>query len=241
MIKQVYFSGSVKFFEQGFCDRWNIERYHDANAPALFVGVYCMNDVDAINNHKGFKLVWNAGTTKDCFDRIDPNNVVVWVGNGVPFHNPKYRMKYVNIEIKDFSMFTPTPLGDKVYWYMGIPALNNMYSVNLYEQIKDRCRHEIIIGYLGNDMRWIKENYYDQCFVNIKPAIVEGYTTSTELAFMGRYSIGRGQNHWNKNFGTADELLMLIDIEAKKIGTTPQPLIGDYFTKEEWRNVSFWL
>jgi hypothetical protein len=240
-IEQVRFSGAVRFFEQGFLDRWNIQRYHCENSPALFVGVYDDSDVEAINRHKGFKVIWNAGTTRPCFEKINPKNTVVWVGNGVPFYNANYKMKHVNIEIKDFSMFTPSPLGNKVYWYMGIDALKQMYHYDLYLKVKEICDFEIITGFLGNSMEWIKTNCYDQAFVNIKPAVVEGYTTSTEMAFMGRYSIGRGQNHWNKNFGSAHEVLVLINEEAKKIGTMPSSLIGDYFTKDDWQQVDFWL
>jgi len=248
MINQVRFSDSVKFFEQGFCDRWNIKKYHDINAPAFFAGVYSMNkegqytlkDVDIINKHKGFKVIWNTGAVDDCFDLIDPNNVVVKVGGGIIFSNPKYRTKQVSFEIKDFSMFKPTPLGNNIYWYMGIPALNYMYFYSLYEEIKDRCKYNIILGYQGHNIEWIKKNYYDKSFVNIKPCICEGFTSSTEMAFMGRRTIGGTSAPWIKNFDTADELLKLIDIEAKKIGTMPKSLVGDFFTKEDWRKVNFW-
>jgi hypothetical protein len=240
-IEQVYFSNSVKFFKDAFLSRWGMIEYHDKTKPALFFGVYGLEDVAAINSHEGFTLIWNAGTTRDCFSLIDPSKVTVWVGNGIPFYDPRYKMKHVNIQIKDFTMFDATPLGDKVYWYMGNKALQWMYSYELYEKIVHRCNYEIILGYLGNPIEWIKANCYDKSFVNIKPAIVEGYTTSTEMAFMGRHSIGRGQNHWNIPFKDADELLRAIDTEAKKIGTIQPSLIGDYFTKNDWQNVNFWL
>ena len=66
-IRQAKFSGGVKFFEQGFLDRWGLERYNNIHEPCFFAGVNTDEDVKIINAHKGFKvcLLYTSPSPRD--------------------------------------------------------------------------------------------------------------------------------------------------------------------------------
>ncbi len=242
MIEQVRFSSGVKFFEADFCKRWNLNLYSDIDAPCLFAGVYFPEDIRAINDHKGFKVVWNWGGIGDFFNNLDPVNVVVMMS---PFINhdsisDKYKKKKANIQIKDFSMFTPNKLGDKVYCYLGNPNVQDQYGYEVVEKLKKEIEFEVIYGYLGHSINFIKEQYYDNCFVNIKTKVIGGMTTATELAYMGRMTISNTKAPFCIDY--KDNILDIIREESKKIGTIQPSMIGDFFdTGEEWKQLKFWL
>jgi len=236
LIEQAYFSPHVKHFERGFLSRWELQTYCDKNAPCFFAGVYDMDDVDKINDHKGFAVVWNTGRLMDVFFNLRKDVIVA--GTDIEKDVGGYREKKLRLEIKDFSMFKPNPLGEHVYWYMLSTADQERYGYPLYMEIKDQIDYNIILGYAKHPIEYFKENYYDRCFVNIKPCINMGITTATELAKMGRYTIGDGKFPFMLGI---DDIVNKINIEAKKIGTITRDLTDDYFTTtKEWLNVNFW-
>jgi len=241
MIEQVRFSNSVKFFENGFCKRWNVNTYNDINAPCFFAGVYCMEDVEIINRHKGFKVVWNTGRERDIFERLD-NNIVVMIGNGVGVNiSNKYKSKNVNIEIKDFSIFKPVSLGNFVYAYLGKPEYKELYGYNIINEVSRKISFKILIGYLGHEMSFIKKEFYDKSFINLKISLTGGMTTATELAYMGRKTISNTKSILCTPYKDVDDIVNLIMAESLNINKIPESRIpGGYFTGGEWLNESFW-
>jgi len=242
MINQVRFSKSVIFFEEGFLQRWGVLPYHDKDAPCLFAGVYNHEDVEIINKHKGFKIVWNTGRKRDLFESLD-NNIVVMTGNGIEANiGNKYKSKNVNIEIKDFSIFKPVPLGDFVYAYLGKPEHKELYGYNIINEISRKIPFKILIGYLGHEMDFVKRNYYDKSFINIKINLIGGFTTTTELAHMGRKTISNTKSVLCTPYKDVDDIVNLIMAESLSIGSMPENRIPKgYFTGVEWLNESFWL
>lgn len=243
MINQLRFAKNVRFFKPGFKDRWDLDDYNDTNAPCFFAGVYTKEDVDVINNHKGFKVIWNTGRLRSCFDAINPHNVVVMIGNGVEADIPdRYKSKSVNIEIKDFSMFVPNILGPEVYFYIGNNKQRKLYGYDLVKKISKRIPFPVQYAGQGHTMKEVKENYYDNCFVNIKPIIHGGLTTATELAFMGRKTISNTKADFCIGYDNIDEIVDIIEQESQKIGTVQPNLIRDTFEGTgAWRHESFWI
>ena len=242
MINQVRFSNAVKFFEAGFCKRWDVTPYNDINAPCLFAGVYFPEDVEVINRHKGFKVVWNTGRVRDIFESLD-NNIVVMIGNGIEADiSDKYKSKNVNIEIKDFSIFKPVPFGNFVYAYLGKPEHKELYGYNIVNEVSRKIPFKILIGYLGHEMDFVKREYYDNSFINIKINLVGGMTTSTELAYMGRKTISNTNSILCTPYKDVDDIVNLIMEESLNINKIPESRIPEvYFTRKEWLNESFWL
>ena len=246
MIKQVRFSKSVKFFKPGFCKYWDVVDYHDVNAPCLFVGVYNMDDVAVLNAHKGLKIIWQTGSIKSCFSKVSPVNAVVKLKSvdKKEYESIKkvFKTKEAYFPIKDFSGFTkPVPLGNKIYCYLGHKKGRAVMGGALIDEIKKYVPFEIIEGYLGHDMEYVKEHYYNHCFVNIKPNVSGGFTTATELAYMGRWTISNANAPFCKPYDTILDIVKLIFEESEKIGTIQPSCVGDLFdTGKEWKNEEFW-
>jgi hypothetical protein len=248
MVVQCRFSQSVKFFQQGFMDRWNLRYYFSAHQPAIFVGVYRPEDVDIINNHRGFKIVANTGKLRDIFWNINPTDTFVTgiMGGVMDPEREKLFDTYTFIEtsfpIKDFSTFKPTPLGSSIYCYLGNESGKHIMGYDLIEQIRKRTNFDIIIGMQGHSMDYVKENFYNKCFINIKPSITGGLTGACELAYMGRRTVSNAKAPFCLPYNSIDDILRIIDQESSKIGTLQPSCINRFFTTgEEWKHLRFWL
>jgi len=245
MIEQVRFSNSVKFFEAGFCKRWNISTYKDKNAPCFFAGVYNMDDVKAINNHKGFKVVWNPGRIRPFFTKLESKNLIVFKRTGVIDHSSiegKYKIKEGRFEIKDYSLFKPNPLGDCIYCYLGTEKAKYKYGFEEVEKLRKITKFKILIGVQGRTIEQLKKDLYDNCFVYFKSALVGGGTSSNELALMGRKTVCRTTGNFYLIYDSIEQANEIIENEAKNIGKTVGSVLNkNYFDiGKEWKQVKFW-
>jgi hypothetical protein len=85
-------------------------------------------------------------------------------------------------------------------------------------------------------------NFYNHSFVNIKMVESGGWTTATEMAYMGRKTISNSKAPFCVDFQDNEHLRELIIKEAEKIGTVQPSCVGDFFdTGEEWKRVNFWI
>lgn len=243
MITQCRFSENVKHFESGFAQRWGLSGYEDINAPCFFAGVYTDEDVKAINDHRGFVVVWNTSHERPCFNQIR-TDIIVMEGVGVPFSNLRYKKKKVTIQIKDFSMFEPCPLGSKIYCYirnLGDGA-KRFFNFDMVEKASQLSGFEVIYGIRGHAMDYVKREFYDNCFLGINLNKFAGLTTATELAYMGRKTISLAQTPFCIAYKSVEDIAQIIINESKKIGTIQDPVIGDFFTADkEWKNIEFWI
>ena len=240
MITQARFSKSVKFFERDFLNRWDLNRYGNTHGSCFFAGVYNDEDVKVINAHKGFKVVWNSGRKRDIFDRLD-NNIVVMIGNGIEADISNYKSKDVNIEIKDFSIFKPVPLGMFVYVYLGKPKYKELYGYDVIKELNHKIPYRILIGYQGHEMNFVKREFYDKSFINLKINLTGGLTTATELAFMGRKTISNTKSILCNPYKDVNNIADQIMAETINIGKMPRSRIPDgFFTGKEWLNEKFW-
>ncbi len=246
MINQTRFSKGVKFFEEDFCKRWNISTYKDKNAPCFFAGVYDMNDVKAINNHKGFKVVWNLGRIRPFFTLLNSDNLVVLRSADSTDHSlieGKYKIKQARFEFIDSSLFTPNPLGDCICCYLGNEKLKYLYGFEEVEKLKKLTKFKILISMQGRTRNQLKKEIYDKSFVYFKPIQVGGIQTSTELALMGRKTVGIAKGEFYLLYNSIEHACELIEEQAKNIGKTVGSVLDkNYFdTGEEWKQVKFWL
>jgi len=247
MINQVRFADAVKVFESRFCQRWDVKEYHDPQAACFFAGVYSQKDVDVINSHRGFKIVWNTGRVRDCFYQISPASIIlrgIRMVDHLDTLPQGYRVKFANFESQDYAMFRSNPLGDKVYWYLGDETQKESYGFSIMKKVQDLIPFEIIPGIQGHTLEHVKKYYYDKCFVNVKINDIGGFTTATELACMGRYTIAKakGSVPFYLPFWDVKDIVNLIRIESEKIGTIQSSLIGNFFdVGKEWQDENFWI
>ena len=243
MIKQVRFARSIRFFEEGFLQKWGVNPYHDKSAPCLFAGVYSDLDVGVINEHKGFKVVLNTGALRPEFSNINPENVVVCRSKQQAFDLP-YKTKDATFPLKDYSMFQPVKLGNHIYIYIRKEQQREIMGAGVIQSL--RLPYPVIYGEvsIGAVLMKIERayNFYNHSFVNIKLTESGGWTTATEMAYMGRMTISNSKAPFCIGYESNEEMRELIIKEAEKIGTVQPSCIVDFFdTGEEWKQVKFWI
>jgi hypothetical protein len=239
MIEQGRFAGSVSFFKDKFSARWNLRELTDANAPALFVGVYNQEDVDAINNHKGFKVLMITHILPLCIPSLNPENLWIIKGNNMPcdIDQGKYRVKSVNIQMKDYSKFKPTPLGDKIYCYLGNNTQKEYYKYSLAERLKGKVKQDVLYGFIDKTKpatltdEYLINEMYGKCFVNLQMSSHGGRVGAVEMGYMGRQTIFSDDE---------DEIVKRINEESKKIGTLQPSTISPNYFENEWQRLDFW-
>lgn len=247
--------GCIPFFEKGFRERWNLAPYNDPYKPAIFFGI-CNNE-KYISEHIGFKLIILASSVdgSKLLNHIKPEpNLVIkkeLIAHGpnlIPIPN-KFNVKQADFQIKDFSMFTPNSLGDKVYAYIGSDGRNSEFKYEKLKELSKKCSFEFLYGSYTTtahaiSLNTLKENYYNKCFVNINLSANTGMTSLFELAYMGRYTISnvpreRGPLPSVINFLDDNDIIDKINNESKKIGTT-QKSIENCTVNDEWLDIDFW-
>ena len=120
--EQVSISNHVKFFKKGFLERWKLSEQIDKTKPLVIFGFNGNREV--YESHESYKiLILSTPTDFPDFNHLNNNEKTIIVAD-----KKKYSDKYIpesvifkheTIEIKDYSMFTPNVLGDKIYYYSG--------------------------------------------------------------------------------------------------------------------------
>lgn len=244
LIKQISVSSGMWFFKEGLVNKWSLQEYYDPTAPCIFFGA--RGQEERINNHQGFAFVHFINPHDPIsmkFINLNRDNLFFFDD---PYIDPNYKIKKKNvlIQFKDFSMFQPNTLGDKIYCYA--PTENALKRLN---KIQNKIKFEILIAG-GNTLEqvkkyksieYIKEHYYDKCFLNLNLTGLGGMTTLREMAYMGRKTIGNSLYKFPSFIPYKDDnhVVELINEEAKKIGTV-QPAIISHNVNDEWLNVDFW-
>jgi len=242
-------SPDAKYFLDKFNKRWNLLDYHNPDAPCFFFG--CLGQHDTINNHKGFKiLMFMSPSDNRYLNLIKPSPNLILITSQF-FKIPSiFKTRDVIIETQDYSIFKPSPLGNKIYAHIGKMGRRKIFKYDDLLRLQDKLDWEIIFGmsetgastYISpNDL---KSKYYDKSFVSINLSSGAGRTTIRELAKMGRSTITNSSNdyQWVIKYRDYDHIIELIKEESKKIGTVQPDLMKNYpYVGEEWLNVDFWI
>ncbi len=250
-ITQCRVAPQLKYFKDAFVKRWSLTDYTSLDEPSLFFG--CKSNFDAIQKHRGFKVIITAGPTDNVdWDLIsNKSNTAILTAQNKFDVPPGIILKQDLIEIKDFSMFKPNVLGDKVYYYSGIDCGDGKHP-DFIKEIEDKCGYEIITTYFNNfdqykDIKWLKENFYDKCFINLNFRYPDsGMSTNRELGLMGRRTIMNSGFYTELfkgmiTFQSNDHCAEIIKKEAEKIGTI-QPAINSHtLIDDKWLYLDYYL
>jgi len=246
MIKQVRVSHGLRRFKPGIMERWDLKDYHNKNASCLFLNINGKEDIDAVKNHKGFKLIFFANSRGNEFINhfIGVENLAVMDFN--PYLTIPQGMKHKGglFELEDFSMFKPNKLGDCIYCYMGNQHAKYRFGWNRIRKIQKRTKYKILLGFQAHTLKELKRDYYDRCFLNINLSRSGGggMLTVLELARMGRKTIMNTKHSFDCIIPYKDDedIIRLINKEAEKIGTI-QPE-NYYFTiNDKWQDEKYWM
>jgi hypothetical protein len=252
-ISQTLVAPSVNFFKKGFIERYNFDEYYDVNKPCIFFGGNELSH--QIQNHKSYKFIFLTNpydlpnfdivtNTDDLFiiNILEEVRLISKIPDNVNCRN-------VTIEVKDYSLFEPNVLGDKIYAYTGFKnGWSNQFNVEKLKQIQKQINYEIITTNHFNindyyDINYLKNNYYDKSFLNLNLSDGNGMATAIEMALMGRKTI-LNENFYKYpcilNYKNDEDLINLINSESCKIGTV-QPSINCHTVNDEWLNIDFWV
>ena len=249
-ITQCRVAPHMKYFKKDFLNRWGLTDYTSPNEPCVFFGA--TSNWDAIQKHKGFKVILSAGPT----DNIDWNalndksNIAVITGQNRFKVPEEIIFKQELIETRDFSLFKPNVLGDKVYYYSGLDCPNGKHPAFI-KQIEDECGYEIITTFFKTvhdykSVEWLKENFYDKCFINLNFRYPDsGMTTNKELGLMGRRTIQNSHYYGEVYKGmipyqNIKDVSNIIKKEAEKIGTIQDSIDSHTMKTDEWLYLDFY-
>lgn len=244
-IEQVMFGSNMSFFKKGLIDKWNLKEYHDINKPCLFFGTYKI--LEQIKKHQGFKLIYPVD--KACI----LINTLVGVKDLVVIDRPfvklseKLKKACYEFDIKDYSIFKPNILGNKIYIYFGVKGRERSMGFNRMVELQKKISFEIIYTIRKNigdylNIEKIKSEFYDKCFLNLNFGCDSGLTTAIELAYMGRKTIMNTGMNYNflLPYKTDEDIIQIINKESQKIGTIQQEIVSRHIDNE-WINVDFWI
>lgn len=214
---QLKTSQSIQSFHENFKKKYNFEEYTDVNKIVLFFGVYSNHDVKLIQDHKGKKIVWLAGTDATYVDKLKKLSEIKdaifvaesdWIKNDLDIMG----IKYVPISLCMDNLYNwkPCPLGDSLYWY---GAKNRRYGKHFYSIIKKYFPNLNIIVADGNT--YTKEQLkgvYAQCFAGIRTTEHDGMSqTVAEMGLMGRFTIWGMKTPCSLKYKGIEDVIALID------------------------------
>lgn len=251
-IEQAIVGGTVQSFKKGFMDRYSFKEYYDKNKPVVFFGVEGRQDL--YENHMGYKIF--LPTTPDelhILKNLTNHNKTFIAWNDIDFLKQfnGIRVKEEIIELKDYSIFKPNTLGDKIYYYSGFKdGWSGRWGEEIIDEIQKNISFEIITTKHKTqkeyfDINFLKSQFYDNTFLNINLSKQNGMTTVHEMALMGRKTIILNKNHPYKyksliNCDSIENIIDTINKESKKIGTL-QESINNHTSKDEWLNINYWI
>tara|TARA_B110000444_G_C18838336_1_gene597400 strand:- start:284 stop:1033 length:750 start_codon:yes stop_codon:yes gene_type:complete len=242
-INQISVASSVKFFKEGLMKRWNLVDYYDKDLPCLFFGL--RHNVELINEHRGFALVVpGESLCGKLSNKITKHENIVFVD--FPSRNTSKKFKHVAklFEIKDYSIFKPKPLGNKIYAYFGTGNRTRTFRHDGLQRIQSKINYEIVCAKFTKilPIEVLKKEYYDNTFLSINLSTTGGLTTVTDLAFMGIKTISNHPIGWDcfLRYKDESEIIDIINTEANKIGSV-QPAINVFNANEVWQNTNYWI
>jgi len=256
-ISQAYVSPTLeKTFGSNFRSKWGFKKYSDIRKPAVFFGMYSDIDRKAFINHKGISIVvWGGGDMKPnslqlVKSVIDANRSYTGAYSGEfsdILKSNGISHKQIYIPLKDYSNFTPTPLGDKIYAYRGVNGNRESYF-KWNEVISPIIKHfgeDTVIYTERESIDNLLENYYKKSFIYIKPTPKGGCTAMFELGHMGRKTIGNGLGNLPNvlSYKSTSDIIKLIEDESKYIGKIRYDICTstkNIFIGSEWTHLDFW-
>lgn len=246
-IKQIF--TQMTYFLPGIKERWGLQDYKDNTLPTLFLSLGSPTAIQTFINHKGFKLLYFSGS--DCNSttielvKNTPNVVCIgwspWIIKILEEHNIPHRN--FCLPLKHYNEFKPTVLGENIYVYKGIHGDRSDYFE--WDSVVKPLQHVFgknrIIHTSFQPFDKLINEYYNNCFVYVKPNPRGGSTAMWELGYMGRKTISTDQGNLPHvlNSNSLEETIELIMNESKKIGTIQKELSKQVHAS--FQNTNDWL
>jgi len=227
--KQFIISRGIQFFKSVYEDVYKLtcvnEDGYDPKAPCLFVGYYYDEDFRRLRMHEGPSIFVWAGT--DAYSpasiektRVIPNLKNIAISDWISGRFDRMGIEYerVNLVTTKIDYWQPSKLGSKIYAY----APSFLYNIDMVRQLEDTLPYEMIISESSNHFtKQELKDIYKECFIGLRLTSWDGNSaTVQELGLSGRRCIWNGGTPSAVPWETIDDIEEIVDIEAKKIGTS---------------------
>jgi len=255
-INQCYLSTTVKHGGKfvNFPQKYGCTKYKTKDKPAFFFGLYTAEDLKVLKNHRSMAVViWRGGDAtrekniKLSSSRHNIKHIAISSFIADDLKSTGINYKFLPIVGSNIKKMKATPLGKCIYAY--VPKNHRkFYGGDIIDKLKKRSNYKIIVS--SSSSRYSKKkmlNIYDNCFCGLRLTEHDGIAnTVIELGLKGRKCIYNGCTPnaicWNKK--DIDSILLRIDEEAKKIGSTNTELakqVAKYIDiGEEWLDTKYW-
>lgn len=256
MIKQLYTSRHVRFFEKFILNKYKMHRYNNNIEPTIFLGCYENKDIDLIKKHKGLKVVIFGGSDlnknfvsklkiKDklqklsMLDNIYLLSISDFIKKVIDFHNIKNIRMPICFATQNMNLY-PVNKGKYVYVYANM-ASSAKYNIPLINKIISKMPDTqfIITSHGKNTSRFknttsgraSRENiikYYEKCFIGIRLTPFDGNAnTVQELGLCGIKCIFNGDKNLPSAISWKNENDIIENInKEKKKIGTSDPLLA---------------
>jgi len=209
---QLRTSKTIQSFHERFRKKFNFQNYTSLTAPTVFFGVYSLNDIKAIRNHIGLRIVWPAGSDVVNVDKIaDVANIIIAESRWIEEDLKKMEIAYESISLclDDLYAWKPVPLGDSLYWYGGhLSKFGKKYLPVVKSAFPNL---DIIVLDHNNVSRNEMPEVYKKCFAGVRPVEHDGMSMSVaEMGLMGRMSVWNGSGPFSIPFRGEEGLIEAI-------------------------------
>jgi len=196
---QLRTSPVIYSFHEAFKKKFNFKEYTSPDEPTVFFGLYRKNDIRAVQEHRGLKIIWFAGVDAVKgktlrYLRAKENAVFIAESKFIEddLSTAGIEHESISLYMDDMYRWKPEPLGKSLYWYN---AGQSRYGKQYLPAVRKAFPDLDIIIHDGNEAvpREEMDKVYAQCFANMRLLEHDGMSQSVaEAGLMGRMSIYNG-------------------------------------------------
>jgi len=241
-LKNIVICPGLKAFAR-IKDCYNLTSDYDINKPTIFFGCYSMDDVNAINNHKGLKFIMFGGNDCnlnskhriDMFEAIDFNKNVSIISTSNDMYNrlvtlrKKYNLSNTiyksNLNLLDPNIWKEINILENfVYVYDGCMKKTEVYSSDICDDVID-----ILTKKYKTKMNFIRTSdfksfisqeelfkLYQKCFIGMRLTYHDG-SAQTVMEFNEcNLPIIHNQSDYGINWKDENDIVKTIENEYKK-------------------------
>lgn len=224
LTKQFYISDCLKQFEVRFKKKFNLNNYNNINETSIFFGVYNINDIYKIKQHKSHKYIIFGGSDVDYNKSIN----ILKKLNNITFlsisHDIENRLNskninniYINFSLLDNNLFKPIQkeeLGKCIFIYNGYyKNLEKNYGKEYYEEVMKKLpNYEYILSNTLNEPYENMPNIYKKCFIILRLTSNDGNANTIQEAEALGIPAVHNQSEYGLKWKIIDDIINYINI-----------------------------
>lgn len=228
-------SGLSEELKTRFMKKYNLVPLTDNSKPVFFFGIYSLNDIDMINNHKSLAvLIWGGNDIvkiktdenrkKYCKNILNKSNVKhISISSDISkdLIDLGYIQNRIKFSLADISKYNVCSLGTNIYIYTNVNCPER-YGKKYYKEIKKRLPNiKFIIANYNTYTQIQLIKIYQSCFIGLRLTDHDGNAnTVQELGLCGIRCVHNSDMPNAIPWKTVDDIIKTIKKERVRIGKT---------------------